>query len=768
MMKRFLSALLLLLCLTACNRDPNVAKRKYVDNGNKYFEKGKYKEALIMYRNALKRDLKFGEAYYRAALAELKLQRWAEAARNLQRAIELQPQNLDAHTRLTNLFLNVYLADQRRPKTLLTELKNVSDKMSQRFPNSYEDARLKGYLALFEGNTKGALEHFAKANQIKPNQQDLVLVYMQTLAGTGQGDQAEKLGLAMIENQPAALSIYDALFMQYMRTNRAPEAQRMLQQKVEKNPKVADAYLQLAAHHFSRKERDAMMSTLARLTANKQDFPKGSMLVGDFFLRIREHDLAMQHYEEGAKLSTDKKDKHAYKKRIVEVLVKQNKKDEAQQLIQEVLKEDPKDPEAIAIRASLSLLTGTKEQLQSAINDLQTVVSRMPDNPVLRYNLGRAQLAKQNVQAARVQFEEAIKLRPDYLLPRITLAEIMLRNSEFGKVIQMAQEILAYDAMNVPARLLRSRALIGMNDYKAAREELRQTSQRFPELPEARLQIAALDLQDRNYKGAEEGFRKLFTQAHDPRALLGLVETYMAQKQTAQALKLLQDELSKNPDRMEFRVAIGNISSNTGDYATAISEYKKVLERAPRSADIWMRLGETQRRAGDPTSAAASFKKAQELAPNNVSGFLHLAMLYDNSGRQVEAKPLYEQILRLQPDNPIALNNLAFMMAESGADLDQALTMAQKAKQRLPSDNNVADTLGWIYIKKNLSDTAIGIFKDLVEKQPERATYRYHLAMALYQKGDKAQAKKECELALKSKPPKEEEAKIRDLLSKLG
>ena len=37
-----------------------------------------------------------------------------EAARDLQRAVELQPENLDAHTRLTNLFLNAYLADRKK------------------------------------------------------------------------------------------------------------------------------------------------------------------------------------------------------------------------------------------------------------------------------------------------------------------------------------------------------------------------------------------------------------------------------------------------------------------------------------------------------------------------------------------------------------------------------------------------------------------------------------------------------------------------------
>ena len=61
MTKRVLSTLVVLLSLAACNRDPNVAKVKYVENGNKYFNNGKYKEALIMYRNALKRDLKYGD-----------------------------------------------------------------------------------------------------------------------------------------------------------------------------------------------------------------------------------------------------------------------------------------------------------------------------------------------------------------------------------------------------------------------------------------------------------------------------------------------------------------------------------------------------------------------------------------------------------------------------------------------------------------------------------------------------------------------------------
>jgi tetratricopeptide (TPR) repeat protein len=107
-------------------------------------------------------------------------------------------------------------------------------------------------------------------------------------------------------------------------------------------------------------------------------------------------------------------------------------------------------------------------------------------------------------------------------------------------------------------------------------------------------------------------------------------------------------------------------------------------------------------------------------------------------------------------------------MAETGGDLNQALTYAQRAKQRLPNMTEVSDTLGWIYLKKNLSDNAVDIFRDLVTKAPNHPTYRYHLGMALSQKGDKPAAIKELQQALKSNPSRDEAQKIKELLASLG
>src|SRR5690349_18001794 len=116
---------------------------------------------------------------------------------------------------------------------------------------------------------------------------------------------------------------------------------------------------------------------------------------------------------------------------------------------------------------------------------------------------------------------------------------MMIQRGDFAKAAQMTQEVLQINPANIPAQLLRSRALIGVGNVKQAREELTQTKERYPNLPDARLQLAALDLHDKSYKSAEDSFRQLYGESKDPRALMGLVDTYVAQGQMATALKML-------------------------------------------------------------------------------------------------------------------------------------------------------------------------------------------------------------------------------------
>src|SRR5690349_7226217 len=85
--------LAMVVVLAGCSRDPNVVKKRYLDSGNRYFEKGKFKEARIMYLDALQKDQRYGPAYYRLGLTTMKTGPLVQAVNSFRRAIELLPED---------------------------------------------------------------------------------------------------------------------------------------------------------------------------------------------------------------------------------------------------------------------------------------------------------------------------------------------------------------------------------------------------------------------------------------------------------------------------------------------------------------------------------------------------------------------------------------------------------------------------------------------------------------------------------------------------
>ncbi|HYV63770.1 MAG TPA: tetratricopeptide repeat protein [Bryobacteraceae bacterium] len=765
---------LLLLVLASCSRDPKVQAQRDVANGNKFFAKAKYKEAAIMYKKALSRDQRFGEAYYRLALADMQLGSLSEAVGMLRRAVDLQPDNTDAAVQLANIYLIASTQDEKNSPQLLEEASGLAEKLLAKDPKSYDGHRLSGQIALVKKDPKTAIEELQIANQLKPNQAEVVMAYFEALIRDKQEPAAEKLARDFISQEKTLSAIYDRLYLQYMTEKRLDDAEKILKLKIENNPKSSNYLLQLAAHYVIVNRRPDMEAVMSKLTDEKQ-FPDGHLLAGDFyFFRTRDFELAKQQYLAGS--AAFPKDKLTYQKRLVELYANTGGNTQANQLVETLLKENPKDADVIAMHAALMLTSGKPDEINQAVADLQGLVAKSPTNHLLRFSYARALLAqgqetkngKNGLEQARLQLEDAIKTRPDFLAARELLARVYLAKPDAAKALQVSEDLLQLDKNNLTGHLTRSAALLALGTMDKAREELDLITRLFPQNPDARYQVGLLAWQDKDYKKAEQVFQALYRDnPKDNRGLFGITETLASQNRLDEAIKVLKQAADAQPDRMDLKLGLANFDVRAQRYDDAIAIYKGALEKQPNTADLLYRLAETYRRKGDINLAAEMFRKSSQAAPNSTLPLLSLGLILETIGPVDQAKAVYEQILKLDPNHAVALNNLAFRKAEEGLDLDSALSMAQRAHQIQPNATAMADTLGWIYIKKNLSTQAEGIFKDLVAKEPANATFHYHYGMALMQKGDKTSARRELEIALKNKPPKDEAGKIQDLLTKL-
>src|ERR1017187_2377699 len=787
--------LAVLVGLASCSRDPEVVKKHYLESGNKYFDKGRYKEASIQYRNALKRDPKYGAAYYRLALVSLKTSDIGGAVSPLRRAVELihkdQPDYWDSVVKLTE----IYLAVARGDKQYMDEVDKFIAELLKHDPNSFDGHRLVGDLNYFkateaykkaaeaeknryveEGKQRraeglafldAAAAEYRKADSIKPGQQGVSMQLARALAAKGDFTGSETLYRRVIAKDKTYQYAYTELYRMFLFQNKPGDAEEVLKLAFDNNPKQYGFLTLLATHYFGFQRHDEMVGVLNTIKNHAKDFEQAYLKVGDFYLRRGDGDSAIREYKEG--IAKDVKKKATYQKRLIEMLMRQDKRSEAAEINSQILKQDPKDNDARGLAATFLL---DKGDIAKALAELQAVVTGAPENPVSRYNLGRAHAARGEYEQARQQFQKAIELNPGGVLARLAMAQLQVARQEFDAALLTAEAILKIDKGNVNARLIESAALMGLKKFGDSRVMLDTMLKTNPASPDVLFQLGVVNLAENRYKEAEDAFRRSYQlNPANSRGLMGMVETNMAQNKADDALKLLQAESDKAPGRMDLLLAMANVAVRAGKFDFAIQTYNRMLgqmDKSVKPGEIYLRIGETYRRKGDANSAIQALQKARETLPDNIIVLSTLGLVLDGASRKPEAKKFYEASLKLEPDNAVVLNNLAFLLAETGGDLSDALTKAQRAKQIKPDVYEISDTLGWIYLKKGLSDNAIDVFKELVAKEPHQATYHYHLGMAYSQKGDKTKAMEQLREALKFNPKSEEKDKIQQLITKLG
>lgn len=738
----------------------------YVDRGNRFFAQGKLADAAIEYRKALQKDRTFGEAYYRLGITELRQGDALGAFRDLSQAVRFAPANSDAAARFADLNLGAFVRDPHRSQSFYDEVVKLSNRLLDKNPNSVEGWRLKGALALLNKKPREAIEDYQKANRINPRDIDVMEGLVQALFVDDQPQEGEKVARTFLENNKQASAIYDVLYLHFLATNRLQDAENLLLTKVRNNSREVSYRLQLASFYHDHNRSEQVAEILADILKDPQDFPGGHLDVGDFYNRTGQHEQALQQFEAGSRQGSGK-DQVIYRERIADTLVAEGRLADAQGVLERLIKEQPRDRNAARALAVLEIDRGDPRSLSVAVQQLIALLQETPSDPILHFELGRAYASQKNRAAARAELVQASSQKPDYFPPRLALAELDLTESKPQDALQLTEQILARDPGNPRARLLHAAAQGSLRRYGAARTELDSLIMEYPQSRDARIQLGVVAIAQKRFREAEKllGSADL---ASDPRATAGLAIAYSAQDQIDQAIQLLRTADLEQHSPPAISNLLAALAVRNGNYDLAIETYKRQLTHNPNSAELNLSLGEVWFAKGDYTQASAALQRAKQLNPKDGRPDTMLAAILARSGRVPDMKAHLENVLRLQPDNPVALNNMAFFLAENHGNLDEALSFAQRAVARSRNEPNFVDTLGWIYFKKELSDSAIQIFSTLVKKQPSNPTFEYHLGAALLAKGETERARQALNAALAAGPARDEEVKIKELLRRIG
>ncbi|MEM7499851.1 MAG: tetratricopeptide repeat protein [Pseudomonadota bacterium] len=338
--------------------------------------------------------------------------------------------------------------------------------------------------------------------------------------------------------------------------------------------------------------------------------------------------------------------------------------------------------------------------------------------PVLRALVGEARAKAGDTNGARQAFDRAVAES----LGAVQVLEIYAR------------------ALNAQGDAAGARSLLA--DYRAQR----QGDRRLLALLGAHL-LAAGD-----HAGAaalaEAAFRDVaISGLPDPYAeslLAAAVEAAVASGAASSARDYAEAAAAAEPGHAAPHVLLARLHAAAGRRLQAIDAARRAIDLMPGRAEGYLTLAQLLA-AEEPDAAMAvldrGIARSADTAALRFARALQLERQDDDAGAIAE----YERLLAIEPAALVVVNNLASLIAGgphtddlTREELDRASALAVRlAAHDLPE---FADTRGWIAVKAGDAEGALPLLERAAAARPEHPVIHYHLGIALYRAGHAAAA----------------------------
>jgi tetratricopeptide (TPR) repeat protein len=751
----FFCALLIALplTLTGC-KDAEAAKAEHVRRGEAFLKDKKFQEASIEFRNAIQLDDTLASAHWGLAQAYEGLERWQEAYDEMKRAADLDPNNLDARVRIGNYnLLGKRVEDAER----------YAREVLQKDPNHIEAHILLGGILYAQGHRDQALAEMKRAIEIDPKRVESHLSLAQfyvTIKDAAKAEETYRQAIAVNNASALAHTEYGKFLVT---ANRMSEAEGEFRRAVEAEPKSSDARQAQATFYVLTKQTDKAEEAFKALADLDQGRPDGQAALADFYASAGRNDDAVRIYREIINRWPEYSRAHY---RIGEMMLMRGDTAGANGEVEQVLKSNARDMQALLLRARIRLQAGQPKDIKDAIEDLKEVLKQEPNSRAGLYFMAEASYRANQPEQARIYAAELERYHPNYLPAKLMQAQISVSSGDFKNAITRASELLdllakAGPDANLSAQLLtelrlkalttRGSAQLGLGNTKAARTDLEAAREVAPGMPGVYANLAAVSLKENKVDEAIGLYEQaLGIDKANFDALNGLINIYNSQNRLDQAQARVDGALGAQPNYAALHYLKAQVYGYQRNPEGAESELRRTIEIEPNYLPAYFALGALFINTNQQERAIAEYRKILEKRPDDASTYTLIGMLEDSRRNYDAAAESYRKALEVDQNSPIAANNLAWLYATRNmGNLDEAVRLAQQVVQKYPDQIGFADTLGWVYYKKNLYAAAIEQLQKVVAKDQNSATYRFHLGMAQAGNGDKAGARRTLTEALR-------------------
>lgn len=468
----------------------------------------------------------------------------------------------------------------------------------------------------------------------------------------------------------------------------------------------------------------------------------------------------------------------------------ENKPEDAEKLLRNILAKQPDDGEALEQLSQLLIDEGRSQEAVSLLSDAADQFS----SPDLYDLLGDAYSQNKQYDKAEDAYKKAVAMDPDDPGHRHGLADTLLTENKYTEALEQYKKLSQMEPGTAENYLRMSQLYKQLGQFSDAEASLMRAKQLAPGnlevldnealLYEAQgryddaikvlsdaiaglkgssagaanpsaLAILYRQLGDdyrhsKNYPAALQTYAnmgKLGDTAQKEAELL-TIETYQDSRDLDKAIAEAKKALVAAPNDPDLTGSLAMLYADKGDAAAGTKLLEPMLHGTNGDVQVYLQIAQVQAQGKKYAEAEQSAQKAQELAQRpdqKQSAWFMLGDIYNRQKKYDEAGAEFQKILDADPSStsPMAvqtLNYYGYMLADRGVRLDEAQSMIQKAVDQDPNSYAYLDSLGWVYYKQGKYTQAEDYLRRAIALEGDDPTVLSHLGEVYLKLGQDQQA----------------------------
>ena len=337
-----------------------------------------------------------------------------------------------------------------------------------------------------------------------------------------------------------------------------------------------------------------------------------------------------------------------------------------------------------------------RRELDAALRVAKAMVLQHGGNSAAQLMLGRVQLARKDSAAARLAFEQALKLDPRQFVATASLAALDLGDHKPELAQRRFEAAIRSDPRNHLARV--------------ALADMLATVGAPPQQVNAVL-LAAVK-----------------ATPSEPAPRLRLINRALVANQAKEALQLAQDAHTAVPHDPDLLEALGRAQAEAGDKQQAIGTFKRLAAADTASGAPHLRIAEVYRGLGELALAEQYLKKALEIQPELALAQTALAQLLQAGQRSAEALALARKVQLRRPGHASGYVFEAALHLAAG-HIDAALAAYRFGLDRAGESSELAVALHKALVGSARDAEADKLATRWSRTYPDDAAFLYQLAL---------------------------------------